>query len=191
MNDYKDLSIKYQNLTDKLKYQGDYNIAHTYSVIYDRLFYQYKDKEINFLEIGLNFGGNIAICSEYFSKINHYGIDINDTVVIDKNKFTFYHGTFDNENIVKKVSERKYDIILDDASHILEDQIKSIKLYLPYLKEDGIMIIEDIQNMDNLISLYNQIDNKTHFSYAIDMRKNKLKNDDVILVIENRNNKYI
>ena len=190
MNEYKDLSIKYQNLTDKLKYKGDYNDAHTYSVIYDRLFYQYKEKEVDFLEIGLNFGGNIQICSEYFPKINHYGIDINDSVVIDKNKFTFYHGSFDDDDVVKKVCERKYDIILEDGSHILEHQIKSIQLYLPQLKENGIMIVEDVQNMDNLVSLCNKIDNKTYFSYAVDMRINKFKNDDILLIIEKRNEKY-
>jgi cephalosporin hydroxylase len=190
MNQYKDLSIKYQNLTDKLKYQRNYDNAHTYSVIYDRLFYQYKEKEVDFLEIGLNFGGNVAICSEYFSKINHYGIDMQDNVIIDKSKFTFYHGSFDDENIVKKVYERKYDIILEDASHILEHQIKSIEIYLPLLKENGIMIIEDVQNMNNLVSLYSKINSETHFSYTIDMRKNKFKNDDILLVIENRNSKY-
>lgn len=191
MNDYKDLSIKHQNLTDKLKYKGDYDIGHTYSVIYDRLFYQYKEKNVDFLEIGLNFGGNIEICLEYFKNINHYGIDINDSVITDKNKFTFYHGSFDDSNIVKEVCKRKYDIILDDASHNLEHQIKSIHLYLPQLKDNGLMIIEDIQNIDDLPKLYKEINTDTHYCYCIDLRKNKMRYDDVILVIEKRNNKYI
>ena len=66
---YKDLAIKYQNLTDKLSYQGNYDNGHAYAVVYDRLFEPYRNKSIDFLEIGLNFGGNIAICSEYFPNI--------------------------------------------------------------------------------------------------------------------------
>jgi len=53
-NSYKDLSMKHQFITDKLSWQGDYNVnAHTYSVIYDRLFAPFKHKPINFLEIGV------------------------------------------------------------------------------------------------------------------------------------------
>lgn len=191
MNEYKNLSIKYQNLTDKLKYQGNYNIAHTYSVVYDRLFYQYKEKEVDFLEIGLNYGGNIEICLEYFSNINHYGIDINDSVKIDKSKFTFYHGSFDKPEIVNEVCKRKYDIILEDGSHSLEHQIKSIQIYLPQLKDGGIMIIEDIQNIDDLPEIYKHINTDTHYSYLIDLRKNKMRYDDVMIVIEKRDKKYI
>jgi cephalosporin hydroxylase len=187
---YKELSMKYQDLTDKLKYKGDYSVGHTYSVVYDRLFYQFKDKEINFLEIGLNFGGNIAICLDYFKKINHYGIDIVDTVLIDKSKFNFLLGSFDNIDIVNEISKRTYDIILEDASHRLDHQLKSIELYLPLLNDDGIMIIEDIQNIDDLPTLYDKIDTNTHFCYCIDLRKNKMRYDDVILVIEKRNPKF-
>lgn len=187
---YKELSMKYQDLTDKLKYKGDYNAGHTYSVVYDRLFYQFKDKEVNFLEIGLNFGGNIAICLDYFKNVNHYGIDIVDTVLVDKNKFNFLLGSFDNEDIVKEVSKRTYDIILEDASHRLDHQLKSIELYLPLLNDDGIMIIEDIQNIDDLPTLYNAVNTDTHFCYCIDLRKNKMRYDDVILVIEKKNPKF-
>lgn len=57
INLYKDLSMKYKEYTDKLSDGDDYAEGHTYSVIYDRLFYRYKNKKINFLEIGTNFGG--------------------------------------------------------------------------------------------------------------------------------------
>lgn len=187
---YKDLAMKYQDLTDKLSYQGDYSNGHTYAVIYDKLFEPYKNKQINFLEIGLNFGGNIAICSEYFSNINHYGVDIADYIKIDKNLFTFYKGSFDNPDVIKQVSERQYDIILEDASHYLEHQLESIKLYLPLLKQDGIMIIEDIQDINYLEDIYNAIDDSTHYAYTIDLRFNKSRWDDVIVVIENRDQKY-
>ena len=189
-NTYKDLAMKYQHLTDKLSLQGDYSNGHTYPVIYDHLFYSYRDKKINFLEIGLSSGGNIAICSEYFSDINHYGIDISDYIQIDKNLFTFYHGSFNDPKIIKLVSERQYDIILEDASHQLDHQLESIDLYLPMLKPDGIMIIEDIQNVNDLPKIYEKINSETHYAYTVDLRFNKNRWDDLIVVIEPRNEKY-
>lgn len=187
---YKDLAMKYQDLTDKLSYQGHYSDGHTYSVVYDRLFEPYKNKQINFLEIGLNFGGNIAICSEYFSNINHYGIDIADYIKIDKNLFTFYKGSFDDVNVVKQASERQYDIILEDGSHYLEHQLESIKLYLPLLKQDGVMIIEDIQDISYLDSIHQTIDTEKYYSYTIDLRYNKGREDDLLVIIEHRDKKY-
>ena len=37
-----------------------------------------------------------------------------------------------------------YDIILDDASHNPEHQVEVIKVALPFLKQGGLLIIEDI-----------------------------------------------
>lgn len=187
---YKDLAIKHQNLTDKLSYQGNYSNGHAYAVVYDRLFEPYRNKQIDFLEIGLNFGGNIAICSEYFPNIKHYGIDIADYIKINKNLFTFYKGSFNDSEVIKQASERKYDIILEDGSHYLEHQLESIDIYLPMLKPDGIMIIEDIQDINYIPSIYEKINSDTHYAYTIDLRFNKNRWDDVIVVIENRDQKY-
>lgn len=190
MSNYKDLAFKHQNLTDKFSYQGDYNNSHTYAVIYDRLFEPYKDKNVNFLEIGLNVGGNIQVCSEYFSNVNHYGIDISDCITIDKGLFTFYLGSFDDPKVISQVSQRQYDIILEDGSHYLEHQMKSIDIYLPMLREGGIMIIEDIANVDNLEPIYSRIDFSRYYAYTIDMRYNKNRWDDLLVVIEHRDQKY-
>ena len=187
---YKDLAIKYQHLTDKLSLMGDYNNGHTYPVVYDRLFYSYKDKPINFLEIGLSSGGNIALCAEYFNEINHYGIDITDYIQIDRSLFTFLKGSFDDPTIVAQASERQYDIILEDASHQLQHQVKAIELYLPMLKSDGIMIIEDVGDIEYLHTIYNAIDLKNYFAYTIDLRFNKNRWDDILVVIEHRDKKY-
>ena len=187
---YKDLAMKYQHLTDKLSYQDDFNNAHTYAVIYDRLFEPYKNKQINFLEIGINYGGNIVLCSEYFSNIKHYGIDIEDYIKIDRDLFTFYKGSFDDPKVVEQASQQQYDIILEDASHYPIHQLKSIDLYLPMLKPDGIMIIEDIQRVEVLVPIFEKIDFQKYFAYTIDMRFNKNRFDDIMIVIEHRDQKY-
>ena len=52
------------------------------------------------------------------------------------------------------------------------------------------MIIEDIQDINYLEDIYNTIDNKTHYAYTVDLRFNKNRWDDVVVVIENRDQKY-
>lgn len=191
VNEYLQLAYKYSDYTDKIKYQGDYVNAHTYPVVYDKLFLPYKNREVNFLEIGLNFGGNVALVCDYFDKVHVDGIDIADTVDYDispklKTHFTFHHGSFDDSSIVSKLAEKQYDVILEDGSHQLAHQLKSIEIYLPLLKPDGVMIIEDIQDPAHISELYSKIDTDKYYCYAIDLRYNKMRWDDLILVIENR-----
>lgn len=191
VNKYLELAYKYSNYTDKIEYQGDYNNGHTYPIVYEKLFSQYKGREVSFLEIGLNFGGNVALVCDYFDKVHVDGIDIADTVNYSispklETHFTFHHGSFDDATIFANISKKRYDIILEDGSHQLEHQLKSIEMYLPLLKEDGIMIIEDIQDPNHLTEMYTKIDREAYYCYAVDLRYNKLRWDDLILIIEPR-----
>ncbi len=43
----------------------------------------------------------------------------------------------------------KYDIIIDDSTHLFDDQIRVIKNSFKFLKTNGIMIIEDIYRFRN------------------------------------------
>jgi hypothetical protein len=89
--------------------------------------------------------------------------------------------------VKKYISGKKYDIMIDDGPHTLESMIFFIKNYLPLLSENGILIIEDIGNMEWTNILINSIPpefvNKTsHEIY--DLRNIKNRWDDVLLVIE-------
>ena len=41
-----------------------------------------------------------------------------------------------------------FDILIDDGPHTLESMCMFLKLYLPLLKPDGILVIEDVQGPD-------------------------------------------
>ena len=56
------------------------------------------------------------------------------------------------ENLVNEFSDfarmpkpliKNYDLIIDDASHILSDMIKSLKFFFQQLDSNGIFVIED------------------------------------------------
>ena len=66
-----------------------------------------------------------------------------------------------NKYIAKELGEKygDFDVIIDDGSHHPTHQILSLLHYLPYLKYDGIFIIEDIitKTQRNYLGVFNDI----------------------------------
>ena len=77
-------------------------------------------------------------------------------------------------NILNKYGP--FDIIMDDASHKFNDQIRVIKHAYKYLKPNGYLIIEDIFEDKNIFMKYNnqQYRDMTFFSVIESEEANKL-----------------
>ena len=74
--------------------------------------------------------------------------------------------------------------MLDDGPHTLQSMIQFIKLYLPLLKHDGILIIEDVQQMEWLDILKENVpSNFRNYIQYYDLRKNKDRYDDIVFCI--------
>ncbi len=120
--------------------------------IYTLLFSNLKNKNINIAEIGIEKNSSTKIWREYFnnSKIYAFEFDKKKILKAKKNKLkkTYYTETdVTKRNSIKKSFEKtkcKFDIIIDDSTHIFEDQINIIEETYKFLKKDGILIIEDI-----------------------------------------------
>lgn len=67
------------------------------------------------------------------SKINYFGIDCSNLKSLKKFQ----------KQVEIKYQVKKYDFIIDDGSHILSDQLKSLNFFYNYLKKNGFYIIED------------------------------------------------
>jgi len=162
----------------------DKNTSHSYLSYYSDLVN--KDIE-DMLEIGTTLfgGGSIIMFHEYFKKANIHSIDITDAPEIWKSydRITHYKMDAYNINYFMKLMNNRYDFILDDGSHRLEDQIFSAIYYIDLLKENGILIIEDIQNINNCEKIINSVDKSKYKKYEIfDLRKNKNRVDDIFIV---------
>jgi cephalosporin hydroxylase len=80
------------------------------------------------------------------------------------------------EEVGKAVGELKFDIIIDDASHIPAEQMKTMELLLPRLNVGGICVVEDVgKESDKLAAFCKGI--------VIDLRKIKGRFDDVMVVV--------
>lgn len=127
----------------------DKNTYHCYvSNFYEKEFEKYKDKPISLLEIGISVGGSLYLWGKYFTKGTILGID-NTHVIRDIWKELPNVSYLIKDAYTQSVADslQNFDIIIDDGPHSLESQIEAIKLYLPKLNDDGIFIIEDVNNV--------------------------------------------
>jgi predicted O-methyltransferase YrrM len=175
----------------KLNSYTDKNTSHCYvDCVYEKEFEYYKEKEIDLLEIGIETGASLKLWKEYFDNANMIvGIDIRSYNVLHKFRnidgVTYYFEDAYTKSMVSKLS--KFDIIIDDARHELEYQVKALELYLPLLKDGGIYIVEDIHQglyPDSKKRLTEKLNDQNCKSYEwMDLRNIKNREDDTLLVI--------
>ena len=123
-----------------------------YTPYYDLLFRHLKNEKIIFAEIGIENNASTKMWRKYFSKAKIYGFEFEDIKIKrakkHKLKNTVYHkiDVANQNNIQKTFSKinKKFDIIIDDSTHIFDHQINIIKKVHPFIKKNGILIIEDI-----------------------------------------------
>jgi hypothetical protein len=114
--------------------------------IYDKYFKNYKNKEINILEIGVDKGKSLELWRNYFTKAKICGIDIAEmNFKIDGVELI----TADQTNLksLKEICEKykSFDIIIDDGSHVSKHIIASFSFLFDYLSDDGLYAVEDLQ----------------------------------------------
>ena len=143
----------------------DKNTTHSYLPLYDKLLKTLKNTAKNVLEVGIGDfetknGGSLLLWSNYFTNATIYGIDILpinrvlDIVINDPTIKLYCNSDAYNEKIIKKnLSNIKFDFLLDDGPHTLESQEKFIELYSPLISDSGILIIEDVQDIEWLDNL--------------------------------------
>ena len=127
------------------KYPTSKNIS-GFMELYESFFKDYKDKNINILEIGVDNGDSLRVWREYFSKANICGIDIikkdfkisNVEILCGSQNDPIFLDT-----VIKKYNN--FDIIIDDGSHLSKHIIFSFNYLFKHLNNEGLYIIEDLQ----------------------------------------------
>jgi hypothetical protein len=182
-----ELFSKYNYATDKLS-------VHSYIPIYEKLFQHRKDTVLNLLEIGIGAGGSLKLWNDYFPNATIYGIDPN-YYIEDLDRFSRIHQINDDaysttciqQNFVAK--DIRFDIVIDDGPHNKLSQMMAMELYFPLLTEDGIIIVEDVQDYlepgmwikDIIQSLPPECQ---RFARIVDLRYLNKTPDDLMIVLD-------
>ena len=195
-----DKGEKFKNQYAKPSKQDDKKIiAHGYAKIYEKYLKKHKDEYLNIIELGSFYGNASAAFYFYFKNAQIYSADINPDMYLYRSKRlkNFFTDTSSRTSIEKNILSRniEFDLIIEDASHMLKDQIISLFILFKNLKPGGFFIIEEIdfpekredmrvdQEFPDLKTILNKIINKENFNskYINENEKNYfLENFDTI-----------
>ena len=114
--------------------------------IYSNYFGDYKDKEINILEIGVDKGESLKIWRSYFTKAKICGIDIID-IKSQIEGVDFIKADQTDGKALKEICDKYkgFDIIIDDGGHHSKQVVFSLNFLFDYLKDNGLYIVENLQ----------------------------------------------
>lgn len=136
-----------------------------YFPVYEQLFNRYIGKPIVFVEIGVLNGGSLFMWREYFGKAARIiGVDLNPaTKKWEEHGFEIFIGSQSDPkfwvDFFKKVGN--VDIILDDGGHTNEQQIVTSAATLPYIRDGGLLVVEDTH-----ASYYSEFGNPSRHSFV-------------------------
>jgi len=122
--------------------------AHGYSKIYERYFEKIRNGNLNVLELGSFYGNAAGAFFYYFKNSSIYSGDICPDLFRYKSQRlkNFYINTSSEISIKKDLidNQRIFNIIIEDASHTLKDQIISLFMLFKILSPKGIFICEEL-----------------------------------------------
>jgi len=175
--------------TDKQK-------KHNYLPLYEKILSPIRESATSVLEVGIGNwpgkqGGSLLLWRKYFTNAEIYGLDILpitrvlDELIADDKVILYNNINAYDENFVKETfKNKKFDFLIDDGPHSLQSQIDFIKLYTPLLKDNGVLIIEDIQKIHYLDALKNATpENLKQYIKTYDSRTKRV-GDNIVFTID-------
>lgn len=180
------------------KYSTDNNFTgtdkitgHSYGPIYEKIFNELKGRNnLKILEIGVFSGSFTQVLHELFPEAEIYGVDINlKNYLYPKNNPKIH--LFEMDGTRQKTAEflnESFDLIIEDGSHMTTHQKKSLDVFAPYLKRNGVYITEDIvKDNRELKKDLETIGLKHNLKMEwIDMTSQKQRHDDIVAIFRRK-----
>lgn len=176
----------------------DKNTIHSYIDLYQTLFESKKESATHILEVGIGpgirqNGGSIVMWADFFKNAQIHAADIipidhvrnelidHPRIHLHTSNNAYNMNFFVNTFLSKGV---KFDMLLDDGPHTLESMIDFVTMYSQLLKDDGILVVEDVQNIKWLDALRGVTpDALKPFVHVYDRREVKGRYDDIVFTI--------
>ena len=138
-------------------------VSHGFIPFYESFMNGLKDRPIQFLEIGVFYGASLKMWADYFTNPDTviYGADWfkgingnkhhfeNPTYIVNQRidpriKLVELNQADSNDLDTFRKSNLVFDFILDDGSHLMEDQQKTFLKFFDMVAPGGYYIIEDL-----------------------------------------------
>lgn len=177
MKTLKEIYGGYQNN----EHYGDKGTIHTYIDVYEDILSKYRENS-TVLEIGIFHGHSLKMWNEYFINSKIIGADITDAYLRDtikEEKYNIIIADATKESFLNKLGDDTFDVIIDDGSHRLKDQVKTFNLLKNRMNKGGLYVIEDISKLDVDIEVYKALHDNIE---VVDNRHIKNRFDDVLIL---------
>jgi len=159
----------------------------SYTPFYERLFAGIKDHLGFVLEIGTDGGGSLLAYRNWFKYCTVIGMDINPAPEAVQGQQRVVHIQEDayNTNSVKKLKDYHFTAMIDDGPHTLESQLFFVEFYVPLLSEDGIAVVEDVQDIEHISKLAGKLP-PGFMGYGVDLRWADDRYDSILFVAQRK-----
>ena len=163
------------------RHLSDKATHHSYGPLYDELLESYRESAKNVLELGILEGCSLRAWREFFQNATIHGIENESSrLVLDEPRIVSHHVDTTNRDQFIGVCETlpTFDVIFDDASHVITEQIWAVCCLWDRLAPGGIYIVEDIL-YPRYLSLFKAFQNvELH-----DLRHVRGQHDDLVAVL--------
>lgn len=124
---------------------------HHYYELYQERLERFRGRDLKVLEIGIHFGGSLLLWSRFFTPGSTIvGVDIDERCSrYEGGNIHVRIGDQSDAEFLKSLVDEfgKFDIIIDDGSHMSEHQRASWQyLFRHALDDDGLYVVEDAYN---------------------------------------------
>ena len=134
-------AIGLRNRTDKASSQNNFLVF--YAQFLDKI----RHQPVRVLDIGVLDGGSARTWRDYFHNGHIIGVDIDPSAGRHiSDRLSIHIADQSKEDDLKIITEKlgPFDLVVDDGSHVWEDQILTFKQLMPCISPGGFYIIEDL-----------------------------------------------
>ncbi len=116
--------------------------CHNYTALYESMFGGIREDKLKILEIGVLEGASLRMWCDYFPNAEIHGMDIDPYCkAFADDRITIHIGDQGNRDDLDKIGI-DFDIVIDDGSHQVADQIASFKVLWP--NTQLLYVVEDV-----------------------------------------------
>jgi hypothetical protein len=120
---------------------------HHFFDVYEAHFVRFRGGPVRMLEIGVDGGGSLELWQRYLGGAAQiHGIDLNPAAKANAPEGSTVHiGSQGDADFLRSVAREHgpFDIVLDDGSHEMDDQILSFETLYPTMSDRGLYVCED------------------------------------------------
>lgn len=145
---------------------------HNYGDAYEQLFFSYKDKEVKItgarteilperistrdqvklmMEVGVADGSCLLAWHEVFPNATIVGVDIHHSDRAHGDRIEFHYADQrEKAQLEAAAAGRQFDLIVEDATHKLENTLLTLLYLWPFVKPGGLYVVEEFDNCHGL-----------------------------------------